>query len=279
MLRNIAVTTFAADTAIAPDPTHPDEFTATIRRNFWIVMGPNGGYVAAILLRAMTERLGPGAAERTPRSFTVHYLDPPAEGEVRVRTRVERQGRALTTVTARMVQHDKTVALAVAAFSTPRRGLEFNDLRMPDVPPPTQLAQRPFDANVMPPMAGQMRVWHALGSMPLSGTDDPLTGGWFRLADPEPLTYPQLALLADAWMPAVFNRMTAIGGAPTIDLTMHFRDPIPTDPPPRADDVYLGVFRTNVGTQGFVEMDGEIWSTDGSLLLQCRQLQLALLAR
>ena len=80
MLRNIAVTTFAADTAIAPDPTHPDEFTATIRRNFWIVMGPNGGYVAAILLRAMTERLGPGAAERTPRSFTVHYLDPPAEG-------------------------------------------------------------------------------------------------------------------------------------------------------------------------------------------------------
>jgi acyl-CoA thioesterase len=271
------MTTFADDTAVQPDPTHPDEFTATIRRNFWIVVGPNGGYVAAIFLRAMTARLGDEAATRTPRSFTVHYLDPPTEGEVRVRTRIERQGRALSTVTARMIQADRTVAIAVAAFSKPRPSLEFNDLRMPDVPPPGELHQRPFDPAVMPPMAGQIAVWHALGALPLSGEDEPLTGGWFRLADPEPLTYPQLALLADAWMPAVFNRMTAIGGAPTIDLTIHFRDPIPTDPPPPPDDVYLGVFRTNVGTEGFVEMDGEIWASDGRLLVQCRQLQLALM--
>jgi hypothetical protein len=41
--------------------------------------------------------------------------------------------------------------------------------------------------------------------------------------------------------------------------------------------VYLGVFRTNVGAEGFVEMDGEIWSLDGHLLAQTRQLQIALL--
>lgn len=269
---------FSDDTAVHADPLHPDELTAEIRRNFWIVLGPNGGYVAAILLRAMTQRLGD--AERTPRSLTVHYLDPPEEGEVRIRTRVERQGRALSTVTARMVQHDRTVAIAMAAFSKPRRTNTippFNDLRMPEVPPVDRLARRPFVDGMMPPMAGQMAVWHALGAEPLSGRDEPLTGGWFRLADPEPLTYEQLALLCDAWMPAVFNRMTTIGGAPTIDLTVHFREPIPTDPPPAADDVYLGAFRTNVAAEGFVEMDGEIWSADGRLLAQTRQLQIALL--
>lgn len=272
------MTTFSDDTAVHPDPTHPDEFTAEIRRNFWIVVGPNGGYVAALLLRAMTQRLGDPA--RTPRSLTVHYLDPPEEGEVRIRARIERQGRALSTLTARMVQHDRTVALAMAAFSTPRHRNTippFNDLRMPEVPPPDQLQRRRFIAGQMPPMTEQMAVWHALGAQPLSGKDEPLTGGWFRLADPEPLSYEQLALLCDAWMPAIFNRMTTIGGAPTIDLTVHFREPIPTDPPPRADDAYLGAFRTNVAADGFAEMDGEIWSHDGRLLAQTRQLQIALL--
>ena len=38
--------------------------------------GPNGGYLAAVALRALTEAVGD--AERSPRSLTIHYAAPPA---------------------------------------------------------------------------------------------------------------------------------------------------------------------------------------------------------
>lgn len=261
---------FAQDTAVRR--TGDGRFTATISRRWWIVNGPNGGYLAAIVLRALEARVDD--PERRPRSLTVHYLAPPAEGPVTVETRVERAGRSLVSLSARVVQDERTMALALAAFSLPRHGLTFNDLRMPEVPPPDALARREYVEGVMPPMAGQMATWQALGPLPLSGSDDPVTGGWMRLAEPEALDHPQLALLTDAWIPAVFNRMSGPGAAPTVDLTIHFREPIPAEPSP--DACYLGVFRTHVGADGFVEEDGEIWTPDGRLLAQSRQLALGL---
>jgi acyl-CoA thioesterase len=37
------------------------------------------------------------------------------------------------------------------------------------------------------------------------------------------------------------------------------------------------VFRTRVAKEGFAEVDGELWSEDGTLLAQSRQLSLCLL--
>ena len=48
--------------------------------------GPLGGYVMAIVLRAM--QLEVGDAARQPRSFTVHFLRPPSVGPVVVRPAV-----------------------------------------------------------------------------------------------------------------------------------------------------------------------------------------------
>ena len=60
---------------------------------------------------------------------------------------------------------------------------------------------------------------------------------------------------------------------PTIDLTVHFRRPLPHTGT-AADDFMLAVFRTNAAADGFMEEDGEIWAPDGTLLAQCRQLAL-----
>jgi acyl-CoA thioesterase len=248
-----------------------DRFTARIERRWWVVRGPNGGYLAAILLRALEARVGDPA--RRPRSLTVHYLAPPAEGDATVETRVEREGRSVTTLSARLVQDGRTMALALAAFASARRGPAFRDRRMPEVPPPTALARREPVGGQALPMAEQVVAWPAIGPPPFSGAPESVTGGWLRLADPEPLDHPQLALLTDAWLPAVFSRMTVPAAVPTVDLTIHFREPIPADPDPEA--CYLGVFGATVGAEGFVEEDGEIWSPDGRLLAQSRQLCLA----
>ena len=101
-----------------------------------------------------------------------------------------------------------------------------------------------------------------------------LAGGWIRLAEPRPLDAAVVAALTDAWPPALFSyaEVGAIeGGVPTIDLTVHFRASLP---PPGAspEEWVLVVFRSRMAREGFVEEDGELWSRDGVLLAQSRQL-------
>ena len=93
------------------------------------------------------------------------------------------------------------------------------------------------------------------------------------MEEPQPLDAAALALYADAWLPAAFTRLDGPLAAPTIDLTIHFRDPAAALAVP-ADAAVLGVFRSDYAAGGFVEEDGELWSPDGVLLAHCRQLAL-----
>jgi acyl-CoA thioesterase len=247
-------------------------FEARLDKAWWIVIGPNGGYLAAILLRALAETVGD--AERAPRSLTVHYVSPAQEGPVRIATRVERAGRSLSTLSARLEQTGALVAVAVAAFAKPRPSPEFADLHMPEVPPPESLARLVFPADRFVPMRGQLESRRAFGEASLASSPHALAGGWMRAAEPRLADPPFVALLCDAWPPAVAQHRalasTSPRGMPTVDLTIHFRTPIPRDATP--EDFYLGVFRSRTLHSGFVEEDGEIWTRRGVLLAQSRQL-------
>src|SRR5260370_13428431 len=128
-------TRFERDTAV----TRRDDavFLATVDAAWSVVRGPNGGYLAAIVLRALTERVGD--PRRSPRSLTVHFAAPAEVGTITIVTHVERVGPSLTSCTARVTQEDRLVALVIAAFSSPRPGPEFSDLVPPTGPHPEQL--------------------------------------------------------------------------------------------------------------------------------------------
>ncbi len=263
-------TRFDAETAVRP--TRDGLWEAGFTRDWWIVRGPNGGTVAAPLLRAMAGAVDDDA--RSPRSFTIHYARPPASGPVTIRCAVERTGRRLSTVSARMTQDDRLIALALGAFSPPWEGIEFQDLQMPDVPSPEDIDPRP-DRGEMPFLLNFDFRW-ALGVQELASGGRAESGAWMRLREPQ-LVDPIVALqLADAWIPAIFAKVIPpSGGVPTIDLTVHFRASLPL-PDARADDWVLGVFRTTTAQEGFLEEDGELWSRDGRLLAQSRQLAILL---
>ncbi len=263
-------TRFERDTAVAPlDPTTagPGAFEGRIDRGWWVVRGPNGGYVASMLLRALAARV---EGARAPRSLTVHYTAPPEEGVVRIETRVEREGRSLSTVTARMLQGERVLALAIGAFSRPRPGPRFDHVAMPEVPPPDACPALP---PVIPIHHRYDYRW-AIGELPGAGSAQALVGGWIRSAEPQAADAPLLAAFSDAWPPACFawsKDREGLGAVPTVDLTIHFRRDVPLDSA-KPDDFYLAVFRSRVAEQGFIEEDGEIWSPDGLLLVQSRQL-------
>jgi acyl-CoA thioesterase len=223
------------------------------------------------MLRALEAALGdPG---RAPRSVTVHYLTPPSEGPVTIACKVERAGRALTTLSARVHQDDRLIALALAAFSEPwPAGIELNDAAPPDVPAPEAIEPPSWER---PPFAENFDTRHALGATPFSGADEALTGGWIRLNEPQIADDVYVMMLADAWPPAVFQLVEGFFPVPTVELTVHFRAALPLEGA-LAEDFHLVRFETRLVHDGFLEEDGAIWSRDGQLLAQSRQLALAL---
>ena len=263
-------TRFDDDTAVVA--IGEGRYQAQIDPGWWILAGPNGGYLAAILLRATEQSTGD--PERAPRSLTIHYTAPAQEGPAQVETRVERAGGALTTVSARLLQEGRVVALALAAFSKPRsRGHQLSHARMPEAPPPERCA--PLEKQI--PIHERYEHRWALGAMPFGSGEHALCGGWIRLSEPRVVDAALAAAYTDAFPPALFSTLSdrdATAGVPTVDLTTHFRAPLPR-PGATAGDYSLAVFRSRVALEGFIEEDGELWSPDGVLLAHSRQLALA----
>ena len=258
------MTRFDRDTAVTP--LGPDRFQGQIDRGWWVVHAPNGGYVAALFLRALAQRV---PVERAPRSLTIHFTAPPAEGPVEIETQVERTGRSLTTVTGRMTQDDRLVALGVVAFSVSRAGPDWNHAPMPEVAPPEACESFP----PMIPIHERFDYRWAVGERPGSGAKRALVGGWIRSAEPRPADAPLVTAICDAWPPPSFAMRPRedLGAVPTIDLTIHFRRTLPLNETGPGDFV-LAVFESRVCEEGFVEEDGQIWSRNGVLLAQSRQL-------
>jgi acyl-CoA thioesterase len=256
---------FERDTAV--EPGGDLAFTCRIERDWWVVAGPNGGYIAAILARALAAVEG----ERPLRSLTVQYLRAPKEGPARVEVTRERVGRSVSFLSARLMQDQRPAALAMAVLADDRDdSLRFDRSDPPKVPLPEELEPvgRPKE---LPPFGNQFDYRFALGPRPFSGADEALTGGWLRLSEERPLDSALAVALTDSWPPAVFTATTSPLAVPTLDLTVHLRSAFP-----RPGDWVLGRFRTRAARAGFLEEDGELWSREGELLAQSRQLALAL---
>jgi acyl-CoA thioesterase len=232
---------------------------------------PNGGYLASIILPALTMTVD--EPERAPRSLTVHYLRPAIEGPLRIRTTVERAGRSLSTLSARLYQDDAFVATALAAFSQPFSGLEYSDARLPEVPGPDVAPEPPRVPGGMPPIFDRWDYRFAYGDLPFSNSDRSVIGAWMRMRDGRIADSLLIPTVADGCPPSIFGRLSGPIPAPTIDLTVHFRNTLPlqdADP----EDFLFAVFRSRVGAEGFFEEDGEIYGKGGVLVAQSRQLAL-----
>jgi len=261
-------TRFDRDTAI--QPISNGLYQARLDPGWWIRRGPNGGYVAAILLRALQHAVADPA--RPPRSVTIHYLRPPAEGPCQIQTTLDRTGRTLTTASARLLQGDRLLALAVSAFATPRPSPDFQHAIMPEVPPPESIEPLSGPAHIT--MRARYEYRPAFGAPMGAHADRAEAGGWIRLAEPRPVDAPLLAAYSDCWPPSVFTHLdpeSTSRGIPTIDLTVHFRSPFPL-PGATAEDFTFLTFHTRTLREGFLEEDGNLWSRDGQLLAQSRQL-------
>jgi hypothetical protein len=260
------------DSAISLLPNGVDGvFVGELDPEWWGGIGPLGGYLAAILLRGL--QLTAENGRRAPRSLTVHYLRTASAGPFELRCTSERNGGTLATVALRLLQGEKPVVVGLGAVAAARTSPALRDAQIPDADAWQDVEVSDFLAHgvsdIAPPFATQLEYRHCLGPAPLSGGHEAVTGGWLRFRDGRPLDLLAAAMLMDAWWPAAWSRLRAVPRTPTIDLTLHFRGiPAPTPDP------VLVVFRTRLAQDGLMDEEGELWSGDGRLLVQSRQLSI-----
>ncbi len=254
--------TFAADTALVPDG--PQRWRGTIHERWWVVKGPFGGTIAALMTRALMD-----VTDHPPRTLAVHFVDAPAAGEVEVRAQVERRGRSTDAVSLRVEQDGRVMALGLANAGDRREEAPaWDELAMPDVP----------RADALPRLQGapvafldQLDVrWEARPDMAGEGWNR----AWIGDLSGEPLDAVHVAALSDVWMPPAFLRVGMQAIVPTLDLTVHWRAPVP-----RGTRWLLAVHRTTHASGGTWTCDGTLWAPDGTVLAQARQLALLRMAR
>lgn len=253
----------ASDTAL--EPVGPGRFTGDISERWWVQRGPFGGYVSAFLMRATIAAVDD--PQRLPRSLTVHFVDAPVAGPVQVAVTVERAGRSSTAVSLRMEQQGRPVALALAACGAWREGEpEWADAERPDVPGPADCPPLPRREGA-PRFFEQFGIRWAGGGAPGAPVEHAHNLAWLRPDPTQPLDHLALTALSDGWMPAAFSKLGRFAIVPTLDLTIHFRAPLPP-----AGEWVLAAYASRMAAGGTWEEDGELWSEDGRLLAQSRQL-------
>jgi acyl-CoA thioesterase len=262
---------FDRDTAV--ERVGAGRYAAVIGAHWRVGRGPNGGFVGALALNAAAHTV---ADDRPPCSVTVHFVTPAQAGPIEITVEEIRAGRMVTHALVRMHQAERAVALGLVAFTAPRATSEgYDDTVFPDAPRPDSLTPVPPGIPGIPPFLANYDVRFAIGHLIASGGPEATAGVWIRTAEPRVPDAVAVTAFADAWAPSPWIRQRVPAPAPTIDSCVHFRDHAWYERA-RAEDFVLAVFRSRLLAHGLFEEDGELWSPDGVLLAQSRQLGMLL---
>ncbi|MER6161244.1 thioesterase family protein [Streptomyces sp. NPDC001868] len=246
----------------------------------WTIIGAvNGGYLLAVLGRALADALPHG----DPFTISAHYLTASQPGPAVVRTDVVRTGRTLSTGQASLFQYDdagrEIERIRVLASYGDLDALP-DDVRTtakPPAIPPIEQCFGPQDAPGPVPGGSAItdRLFLKLDPATLGWALGAPSGkgemrSWFGLADGRDADPFSLLLAVDALPPTAFE-LGLKGWVPTVELTVHVR----CRPAP-------GPLRVAISTRnlagGFLEEDAEVWDSADRLVAQSRQLARARLS-
>lgn len=125
-----------------PNADGVQRFEAMVHQD-WEIWGPEGGYVAAIALRAA----GAASPFARPASFYCQYLSVAAFEPVELVVTPRRAGRTVLAQRVEMSQHGRPVLDAMVWSVGEVFGLEHTDGSPPEVPDPDDIEPRVFSAD------------------------------------------------------------------------------------------------------------------------------------
>jgi len=246
--------------------------TGSIDPSWYQGRGAFGGLVGGLLLTAMRDEVADES--RTPRSATFHFAGPATEGPISIATSIMRRGSRVTHVTARLLKGEEVTTFASASFCAARaEELAYQTSTMPEIDPPEALRTFPADFPGVPTFFHNFEVRFGGPTLPFSGSKDARVQAWVKPKAPLALDAPAAVLLIDALPPAISATFTARRPVASVDFRVDFFERLEGRP---LDDFHLVAIASKWAGNGYTEELRELWTRDGRVLAQCRQL-LALL--
>jgi acyl-CoA thioesterase len=255
---------FLADTRVEVVPGEIGRYRARLSPE-WAVWGPNGGYVAAIALRAAM------AQSRLPRpaSLQCQFLTVGEFAEVGVRVTALGGSKRAESLRVEVVQNDRLLlAATVWMVDDPLRGYVHDFASAPDVPSPDTL--RGYQDLEGDEYAEWYPIWRSIEGRPLRWREPPGRPEWQTWLRFTQTEFPDRvvdALRQLFWLdfpgwnatiaahPWPFPYLT-----PNLDLTVQFHAFAPNTTWMLADGV------VPLAQDGLVGCTSHLWSEDGRLL-------------
>lgn len=236
----------------------------------WRIWGPNGGYVAAIALRAA----GAASRFRRPVSFQCHFLGVAEFAQAEVAVAPLRTARTAESLRVTLAQSGRAFLEAQVWTSDASVGLEHDFAPPPDVPPPAAL--RPFEELETPNRGPSFPFWDNLEGRPTDWMPPdawkPTAARlccWYRFR-PDPrfddpfvdAARPLILIDTLSWPAACRAHRPEDNGwmAPNVDLAVSFH----REPP--YSEWLLVEARADVAGEGLIGFHNRVWDERGRML-------------
>jgi acyl-CoA thioesterase len=253
--------------ATSIEPIEPGRYATEIDGTWSVGEVPNGGYLLALVLRAVLAE----SSQPHPIATSAFFLSPPKAGPAVVEVSTLRVGRTTGTLQARLIQADQ----ALMHVTTTTGELDARSVPEWNGPAPESVAE--LD-DCVPALVDLPDGTHVGLLEHVDLRLDPQTLGWFsgrpagslamrghlRLPDgtqPDPLV---LALAIDALPPTVFG-LGRLGWAPTVQLSLLTR----ALPAAGWLTVHL---RGRLVRDDWFDEEAEVYDANGDLVAQSRQI-------
>jgi hypothetical protein len=231
----------------------------------WSINGvANGGYLLALLTKAMLQ----GSDKQATPILTANYMARSLAGPAQLTAEKFAASTQFTRIQASLYQEGGERVRALGTFGIWHHpcAVQCHECSAPHLPPPEACTivspmeiytlYNQLDVRLDPSCAGWME-----GQL----TDRSEQRGWATFKDPRPWDVPAIALIADAFPPAVFASQGMVAWVPTIELSVNVRS-LPVS------NWIKARFQTRFVTCGLLEEDGELWDAADNLVAVSRQI-------
>ncbi len=258
---------FTLDRTLTLERREADVFEGHTDQAYWNLIGPYGGWIAAIMLKAAMQDAADGFK---PLIVTVDFMKAPGEGTIVLRRRCDRAGRTAAFWQVLLETPDGTpCARALVTLAPHRETLDFSNYRMPDVPAAEQV--EPFDPSFLPVKWVRSYETRIIKGQMGAENADTHSLVWIRDSDDRPLDHLSLTALADSPFPRLFLATGRPSNISTISMT-NYLHATSAELDAVGDGSVLVDSRCERAGGGFYDQHSKLYSPQGHLIATSKQM-------
>ncbi len=255
------------DDAIRLDPAGEGRWHGTTSDAYWNMVGPFGGYVAALLLKAAIDD---PRRKGEPVALTVNFCAAVAKGAFEIVATPVRTGGSTQHWTIALEQEGTIAATATALFGARPDTFASTTRSRPDATS-AQVLERFTGFDVGWTQRYDLRF--AEGAPQAEGDSDGPSRSllWIGQRPPRALDFPALAAICDIFFGRIIHVRRQMVPFGTVSMTAYFHATA-DDLAAVGDAFVLGYADARIFDRGFHDQSAEIWSAEGRLLATSHQL-------